>query len=616
MSRLGQLLALAVLVSAFPSTLYGQLSDLDRSQLVAEIETASKELDATLFPDLQASQTELLQRVDSVKQFLANKTDASNRDAWLDYLNLDPLLEQIELGESPVAVGRESIRLRYRLVGTAPGLELTALRNLRDSAEQLIEAVRFRDKEKSIVSLTKQLESLAKRIKELDDNPSADDSAAISTLLGVLESSGQAKQLVHSLRETFNRPNLAILISEPMVQAAINQDINQNQPVNECILGTRLIGNASLNGVVTANLLPAVGAARINLTMVAQVVSTSIGYNGPVRLRTVGHGDVNVSQAMNISETGIMFEPALTTAVLDTQITSIEHKLALVRKIARKRAAQQKPKAHRIALAKLRNKVGSQFESKTSETVAATPDAFANIRSVLKRLSLQEPTRDWESTDQAVFIDSIFRRDDQLSSVVSRPPITETFDAAIQIQESVIDNACAPVLAGRTLKESQLNEMLEKIGREAPPPATNDEGDPEPPFEIDFARLRPIIFEARDQTLRIGVRGTRFAQGTRELKQAMEITAIYEPELSADGVAVLRRKGEVGVSFAGRKRLSVSQAGIKRTIQKKFSDVFPEVVLDRPLEVPADATIATLRGRVFHPCYVDANDGWLTVGIR
>ena len=617
MSRLGHFLALAVLVSASPSGALAQLSDFDRSHLVGEIEAAANNLDVDLFPDLDASQAELLRRVESVEQFFAARTSPQNRDAWLKYLDMGPLLEQVDSGESPAAIGRESINLRYRLVGTAPGLELTVLRNLRDSVEQLIEAVRFRDGERSKESLAKQLAALAERVKELDDNPSADDSAAISTLLGVLESSGQAKRLVHSLRNTFNRPNVAILIGEPIVQTAIHQNVNQTQPVRDCILGTRIIGNASMNGVVTANLLPSVGAARVNVTLVGHIVSRSIGYNGPVRLRTVGNADVSVTRAMSVNESGIILEPAYSRAVLTTEITAIEHKLRIVRKIARKKAAEQKPKAERIAVEKIRNQVGAQFVKQTSETVAAAPpDVLADIRPVLKRLSLEEPTRHWGSTEQAVCIDSTFRRHDQLSSIVSRPPIMEPFDAAIQIHESVIDNAFAPVLAGRTLKESQLNQMLEKSGRQVPLPGNNEDGEPEPPFEIDFSRLRPIIFEAREQTIRIGVRGTRFAQGTRELKRAMEITAIYEPAKTADGVALLIRKGDVDVDFPGSKRLSVSQAGLKRTIQKKFSDVFPEAVLDRPLELPTDVAIDALRGRVFHPRLVDAKDGWLTIGVR
>jgi hypothetical protein len=619
MSRLGHCIAFTILIAALPSFVpsaaMAQLSDFDRARLAGEIEAAAKNLDPALFPELDPSKTEVLSRVNLAKQFFDSRTSAENRDAWLAYLDLEPLVEKIESDASAPAIARDAIDLRFRLVGIAPGLELTVLRNLRDSVEQLIEAVRFRDKAKSTQSLAKQLDALAERVTELDDNPSAEDTAAISALLGVLESSGQAKGTVYSLRNTFSRPNVAILVGEPLVQSAVNRTINRSQPVRDCILGTRIIGDATMNGTVTANLLSAVGAARINVSLVGHIVSKSIGYNGPVRLRTTGQGDVNVWRSLTLNESGVVLEPAYSHAVLKTEITAIEHKLRLVREIARKKAAEQKPKADKIAVEKMRRQVGSLFARQTSEAAAMMPpDPLGKIRPVLKRLSLDEPARLWGSTERAVYIDSVFRRRDQISTVIPRPPIHESYDAAVQVHESVIDNAFAPILAGRTLKESQLNELLEESGRPVPKP---EEGEgPEPPFEIDFARLRPVVFEARDQTIRVGVRGTRFAQGTRELKRAMEITAVYEPAKTTDGVALLLRKGDVDVDFPGDKPLSVSQAGLKRTIQRKFSDVFPEVLLDRPLEMPTDVGVEAIRGRVFHPRMVSATDGWLTITVR
>ncbi|MFK8112139.1 MAG: hypothetical protein AB8B91_08040 [Rubripirellula sp.] len=618
MYRIGPCLAIATLWIASANVALAQLSDSVRSRLASEIETAAKNLDPKLFPDLDESKAEVLRNIRSARSFFDSKTSAKNRDAWLTYLDLDELEQKLQSEKeiSPTSIARDAIDLRFRLVGTAPGLELSVLLKLRDSIEQLVEAVRFRDPERATVSLSKQLTGLAERVRELDDSPTADDSATIAALLSVLDSSGQASNVVESMRATFSRPNVAILVGEPVVQSAVFRSVNQTRPVQECILGTRIVGSATMNGAVTANLLPSIGAARLNVSLAGHVVSNNVGYNGPVRLRTVGYGNVNVSRAMSVNESGVALEPAYAHAALRTEITAIEHRLRIVRKIAGKRAAKQKPQADKIAVEKMRKQVGSQFDDETREAAAIPkPNVLAKIRPVLKRLSLDEPARLWGSTDSNIFIDSTFRRQDQLSTVVSRPPVTDSFDAAIQVHESVIDNAFAPILAGRTLKEDQLNELLEKSGQPALKPISKDDEKEEEPFEIDFARLQPIVFEARDQKIRIGIRGSRFAQGKRVLKESMEITASYEPARTSDGAIVLIRSGDVDVNF-GRKRLSVSQAGIKRTIQKKFSEVFPETLLHQPLEMPTDTTIDALRGRQFRPRLVDARDGWLTIGIR
>ena len=198
------------------------------------------------------------------------------------------------------------------------------------------------------------------------------------------------------------------------------------------------------------------------------------------------------------------------------------------------------------------------------------------------------------------------------------------YDVALQLHETVIDNVISPVLAGRTMTETELNKLLQQspVQQSTVDQSTNivsDTGlsdDDEPPFEIDFARLRPIVFESRDQNIKLGIRGTRFAQGSRELNQALEITANYVPARLADGTAMLVRTGEVDVDFPSRNRkLSVSQTGLKTTIEKKFANVFPEMLLHEPLEVPPTVKLEAIAGRSFRPQTIDARDGWLTITV-
>ncbi len=606
-------------VALTPVVSVAKLTDADRQRLVAEITAAAQQLDASRLPQLDSSKQQVLQRIESLDQFLAARTSAENRQAWLEYLDVQPLKEAIEADQSVATMGREAVALRFRLIGTSPGLELRHWAELRDSVQQLIHAITFRDPERSLTTIAKQLEALSDRVNRLGDVPSSEDIAVITAIMGLVDASGQADDAIAAMRHTFSRPNVAVLIGESLVQEVVRQDVNQSRPVRDCILGTRIIGTATMNGVVTADLLPAVGSARMQVSLAGNIVSNNTGYNGPVRLKTVGYGDVNVSRTVHLDESGVRMDPAEVRAALRTEIRAICHKLRLVRNIAKKKAAQQKPQADRIAAFKMRNQVSRQFTSQTDQAGGFTPpDAFSDVRPMLSRLSLSEPTRFWGSTDDSIFIDSTFRGSNQLSTVVSRPPLTTAYDAAIQIHESVINNAFSPVLAGRTLKESQLNRLLEEAGQELPNLPADDKEDAksEPPFEIDFARLQPIVFQARDQTIRIGVRGTRFVQGRRELKRAMEITAIYHPVETEDGRIILKRDGEVDVSFPGGKRLTVTQAGLKPTIQTKFGRVFPDVLLDRPLEVPEDTKIDPLKGRVFHPRLVEAQDGWLTIAVR
>ncbi len=605
-----------LLIATTSARLDAQLTDSDKQRLLGTIATDAQHLDAAKLPDLSGAKSQFLGQIEAVDRYLRVAASPENRTAWLAYLDLNPLSTAIADDAAAAVMFREAGALRHRLIGTAPGLELDALVGLRDSVEQLIGAIVFRDPEKSIAQLQRQLATLGTDIEQLGENPSSSDIAEISSTVGLLASSGQAQDTVSALRDTFGRPNIFVLVSESMVQQVVNQNIDETAPVRDCILGTRIVGTATLNGVVSANLIPSTGSAQMQISLLGNLVSNSTGYNGPVRLKTVGFGDLNVTRVVGVSDSGIDMQPVSTEVQLSTEVRRIEHHMKLVRKIARKRVAQQKPLADRIALGKMRNRIAELFAERTEETTGQSPQALTEARPILRRLSLQEPQRVWNSTDDLMSVDATFRRPDQLSTVVRPPSIDTDYDAAIQFHESVVNNALSPVLAGRTMTEAKLNELLASVDRSPESDPATDDGESDPPFEIDFARLQPIVFAARDQSVRLGVRGTRFAQGNRELKRAMEITATYHQSKSEDGTIILVRDAEIEVDFPGDRRLTVSQAGLKPTIQTKFDSVFPMTLLDRELEVPSTAAIESLRGRVFQPVMVDATDGWMTVALR
>lgn len=602
---------------------FAQLTDDDRSRLASQIASDIDSLNVATLPKLDQARSNALEAIGSVERYITAHATDENRQAWLQFLDWDRLRESLSAEDASVGtIARETIDLRFRLIGTSVGLELPAFADLRDSLESVIAAILFRDPDKAIALLSRQLQTLSDRTAKLNEAPTSNDVATISTLLSVIASSGQATGTLETFRSTFSRPNIAVRIRESLVRQVVRRDVNQVTPVSECILGTRIVGSANLTGIVDASLVPSTHSAKLLITLNGNVVSNNTGYNGPVRLRTAGFGEVFLSRLTDISDSGITMDTVDVEASLHNEVRRIEHNLALVRKIARRRVAKDKPKADRIALGRFRNRLSQQFTEQTDQGGSFKLRLLDKVRPMLKRLSLQEPTHRWSSTEDVLTIDTTFRLPDQITTVVPRPEIDEAdYEVAMQIHESVINNAFSPILSGRTMNESEIDRLMESAGRPRAEEknATQDEAPPandDPPFEIDFARLQPVVFAARGQTIRVGVRGERFAQGRRELKRALEITAIYRPQKTDDGEIRLIRDKEIEVDFPGKRPLTISQAGIKPTIKRKFDDVFPETLLTREFKVPENAVIATLRDRVFVPTFVDANDGWVSVGFR
>jgi hypothetical protein len=207
---------------------------------------------------------------------------------------------------------------------------------------------------------------------------------------------------------------------------------------------------------------------------------------------------------------------------------------------------------------------------------------------------------------------------------MSSPPTLDSYgsniasgDATLQIHESLIDNLASTVLAGRTLTGQQIDRLIGSvkpttISRATPGSAIDP---PAEQFEIEFASVRPIIFELRDQKIRIGIRGNRFSQDGRDLRSSLEITATYEP-VDVDGYKVLRRTGIVEVDFPGSGRIGFQQVAQRRSIQKLFNDRFPETLLNQPIILPILAAVPTLSGRVYRARGIDSQNGWLTLAVR
>jgi len=615
---------------------YAQLNDLTRYSIAATIEDARPKLDAQRLPDPTAIALKVASAADDVRSYFQPITSAENTDRWMTFLATERLVEALRGGEPEPVWMERAERTRARMIGVAPGLELPALRRLRDQVNDLIAAARFEDREKGLKFVDQQLTSLDQRIREADAIPTTEQAAAIGAIARAIGNSNQADAVVPQLRSAFSHPNLVFHVSSGLVQRAANQPVNRDRPINDCILGTRIIGNGQLSGFVTVRTLQADGRAAVELTLNANFQSQNTGYNGPVTLSTSGNGNVVSQQTIFIAESGLSLTPPSTTANLTSQIHSINHPLRLVRKIASKKAAAQKPKADRIATEKLRQQVGSEFDQQVTAAVSSAPSAnrrsaFDEGRVTLTRLDLPEPIRTLHSNESAIYLEATQADSDQLAAINRAPSLMPaTYDVAIQIHESTVDNVATRVLAGRTMSGKQIDRLLADIGRPVTPPASTTSAGTSPAstsptgggdeaeenFVIEFAKFRPIIFEARDGQVKIGLRGNRFSQGERELRRPLEITASYRPVQMMDGTIYLERVGDVGVDFPGGRRLTISQVAVKRSIQRAFADRFPPTLLQQTLTLPATLPIESLRGQTMRATSIDSRDGWVSVSAK
>ncbi len=598
-----------------------QLSESERASVSATIDASRQQLDPQRLPNIPAIEASIRQAVANVDRYFQPITSPENRAAWMEYLATERLLGAMDQQAKLEEILKHAERTRGRLVADQVGLELAPLVALRQQVDLLIAASRYGDAEGSIKFIDQQLNSLQERVRDAEPIPSAEHYAALAAITRVIHESNQAAGIPVAMRSAFSHPNVVVSVNSSVVQQAAARQVDRCRPVNDCILGTRVVGTGRLIGAVQARTVPAYGQVAVELTLNAQFTNQSRGYNGPVTVDTTGYGNVTSTRTIFLSESGVSLSPTFTHATLSTQINSINHPLRLVRKIASRRAAEQKPQAEAIGREKLRQQVDREFAQQVEEAarVPSSParqDAINELRTLLTRLDLPEPQRTLGSDAQAIYLFATQAGPEQLAAVNPAPAIVSgSYDLAIQLHESTVDNIGTRVFAGRTMSQDQLDRLITRTGRNLP---ADDQTDAEvnDPFVIDFAKLRPIIFEARSQMVRIGLRGTRFKQGDRELKQSLEITANYVPVKLVDGSMYLERQGDVEVDFPGHRRLTIQQVALRRSIQKLFANRFPPQLLTQTLNLPTTLPVESLRGRQLRTVGVDARDGWLSLSAR
>lgn len=618
----------------------------EATQWLQLIEQSKSELDPNRLPSQEQTEADVVAAMNAADAFFQRVTDPSNHDAWMRFLDFAPLQSAIEGDESVAKRGNAAVELSQRLSGPEEGLELSRLVALRESLDRYLAALRYGNPKRGLAVIERQLETLADILsseenadEQTESTPrtladlSGEEVAQIESIVETLAAANQASVLVSRITGRYSSPNLRAFVDGRVISDAITRPVNNPERVNDCLLGTRIIGDARVVGNVTGSLLPSEGNIRLLIRLDGQFSTSTKGYNGPVTLRSSGFGQVYAARQLVITEKRVFAGEPIATASLSTQINQINHPLKLVRKIASKKAAEMKPQAEAISRRKLQDRVLEGFRQQTDEEASRTfPDLDAKMSPWLRRLDLPPPTRTIGSTTDAVHVRATMRRPFGLSAPGEGPSLSMVrtatssgtypggYSAAIQVHESILNNTVMKLLAGETFTPEKLRDLTSSFGipSDKDASAETDVTDDEPAesFEVDFSGFRPVYFEARDQTLRIGLRGDRFAQGDRELDRRLEVSAVYRPAITEDGRMILIRDEDIDLKFPGGRRLTLSQTAIKANIEEGFDKLFPMTLLHREWTLPSTLQLPTLAGRSAKVIGIDAQDGWLTLVVR
>ncbi len=579
--------------------------------LVAAIAQWADRFQPETAESLAAKKHQVVQQAQRLQKYLASG-GRSVQEGWNRFLYWDVFEKQIE---QPTPDLQELNRVLQQLYSDTPGLERLPFVEFRAALHRFMNASLVARTPDMADQYRAKLSALQQAIKRFREQENWENAQAVGRILGWLHDAGQAAELVEKIRSELARPNFYLEISARLARANAEQPVHEELPVRDCILGTFIQGTAQTSGQVALNLIPDDRQARMMIDFVGTAVSRNTGINRGMRVYSVGNTSIRASKQVIITADGIQVEPAQVQCQTATEITGIGHPSCLVRKIAWCQAQRQRPQAEQQANVRAEQRVAGQIDERVEEMLAEARQKFQeNLRNPLVRRGEFPAVFRCLSTADALSITLLQANRAQLGAWRHVPAQPAEADLTLRVHESFVGNFSEALLAGITLTDERLVQLLEENDREVPEELriTPDKD----PWSITFASRQPVRVEFRGDTITITVRGRQFTRGSQTVTAEMDIWATYKVERNAEGIR-LTRQGDVQAEYTRGGFESAARIAVKTLMRKKFEALFTPEFQGEGIQLPrrgrqeASASVPRLKLSA-----LEMSDGWLCMGWR
>jgi len=611
----------------FPAVVFGQASEstpssslsgggstfsavqdpLSNPQLLERVRSASSRFDAKTLPAVPTARQSLDQALSQLRTFLTSSP--AQGPLWQRFLKLDTIAEELSQPTPNLEVLNDiekTFRQNYY------GLEFAQFVNVRETLSKYVQSQRFgSNPETTFEILRNRLNKLSERMQAPGMLSDANAMHDLAQTVAYLHQGNQLPDVVSSVKSAFSYPNLRVLASGDFLKRRLARPVDESNPVNELILGTTILGQSVLRGVVSPQLLDSPSNAAVRLNLNADFASFNRGYNRSVVLNTQGSANIAASESIALTDYGLAsLGDTGVDADLKTVINSIEHRLRIVRKIASKQAAKQKPLADAIGESRLENRIRSQFHEQLNGQLA---EANSKINSLgaptLSRLGITKPSRSSWSTTDNLAVQWNIQNGVQLAATSSCPLPMESAGVTVQIHQSALGNLLDPILAGRILRSEDMDGYISQFGDAAKGiPRKEEDG----PWAITLNGFQPVELHLDDSRIRFRIRTLKLRKEEQGLNKAATIEASYRVEI-ADGAIQLLRDGDVNVEFSGKEQRGVEAVTLRTFLRSKFEQLFRPELLDKPVRW-AERLPDQFRDLQLASLAID--DGWMQLQLR
>jgi hypothetical protein len=509
----------------------------------------------------------------------------SSGDDWRRYLLWDDLAKAVDRDAEMDIVELAESRNRLlpvfnRLADDYPGLERAEFQQLRVAIRKYVQQIN------AVMMRRGPQESQARR-KRLDKLVSSNrwTAAAQSEYGGHIRWLEDHHQPVPTRLAPTHWENFTASVSANLIRSATRTSVTDPTDVNECIVGTRVIGTGITSGAGWLEPVASGSGARLAARFSGVLSSDTVGYNGPVRIYSDGRTNLSGVALLELDSDGLRRLSTDVDASADSQTKAIATKFKglldrVVRKVASKKAAESKSQANRESSFKARQSFLKRFDNDIHQQVSDGNASFQNqLRLPLSRRDLIPRFWIWGSEPNALTTRVSFDGRDRPSSLVGVPQhfsiSNHTSGLQLVVHQSFVDNVAEGYFGGRSQNLSELaqtgdTENDSKVGEEIV--VVLD----------DFQPLRSVF---DNDTLTFHLLPKQIVTAGRETG-GLVIKVTYRVERDGN-VWQLRRSAAPTIeplpTFSRKPRLDASGSAMRVIVEPRLETDLPETL---PLTLP------------------------------
>ncbi|HRE99139.1 MAG TPA: hypothetical protein PLI18_01395 [Pirellulaceae bacterium] len=397
-------------------------------------------------------------------------TAAGQELGWSDYLRLTELRAALDDG-----VIDDTDRALFRSV-----LRRTVSSRLDDSQRTFLESplvLPLVETLRTELPEPPSRERLLERLEQVDGTVSPESerelAAAIETLLWSVDDA--RADLGDHLETNYRNANLRVTLSEAMINRLIPEGMTTEEPVEDRLLGARIIGTSQTQNELRVNLIPDEQQWVMGIEAHGTVSSRTRALKDGFIFHNAGIARFEASKRLALGRHGVDLHDATAQATSSQRTTDVESHLdglPLIGNIARAIAVQQKNEQEPIARRLVEEKVARTASQRMDDEIrtrmgTARRRLQTEVVEPLHDLGLEPQPIALQTTESRLVLRYRVAGFDQLAATTPRPQALESSLVSFQLHESLINNFVDSLdLGGRRFEPAELADHLsKKLGR-------------------------------------------------------------------------------------------------------------------------------------------------------